>query len=74
MITSALANKGAFTFWMRSWGAKPQSMGYLPDSIHSRIERRPDTLESILFDAEAQQLSGLALVGFVVSEVKARTV
>jgi len=53
MITSALANKGAFTFWMQSWGAKPQSMGYLPDSIHSRIERRPDTLESILCDAEA---------------------
>ena len=42
------------------------------DNIHSRIERRPDTLESILFDAEAQKLSGPALVGFVVSEVKAR--
>ena len=53
-------------------GAKPRSMGYLLDSIHSRIERRPDTLESILFDAEAQKLSGPALVGFAVSEVKAR--
>ena len=52
-------------------GAKPRSMGYLLDSIHSRIERRPDTLESILFDAEAQKLRP-ALVGFVVSEVKAR--
>ena len=67
-------NKGAFAFWMRRWGAKPRSMGYLLDNIHSRIERRPDTLESILFDAEAQKLSGPALVGFVVSEVKARTV
>ena len=47
-------------------------MGYLLDSIHSRIERRPDTLESILFDAEAQKLYGPALVGFAVSEVKAR--
>ena len=65
-------SKGAFAFWMRRWGAKPRSMGYLLDNIHSRIERRPDTLESILFDAEAQKLSGQALVGFVVSEVKAR--
>ena len=67
-------SKGAFAFWMRRWGAKPRSMGYLLDSIHSKIERRPDTLESILWDAEGQKLSGLALVGFVVSEVKARTV
>jgi len=53
---------------------KPRSIWYLLDTIHSRIERRPETLESILFDAEAQKLSGPALVGFVVSEVKARTV
>jgi hypothetical protein len=65
-------SKGAFAFWMRRWGAKPRSMGYLLDNIHSRIERRPDTLESILFDAEAQKLSGPALVGFVVSEIKSR--
>ena len=67
-------SKGAFAFWMRRWGAKPRSMGYLLDTIHSRIERRPDVLESVLWDAEAQKLSGPALVGFVVSEVKARTV
>ena len=65
-------SKGAFAFWMRRWGAKPRSMGYLLDTIHSRIERRPDTLESILFDAEARKLSGSALVGFVVSEIKSR--
>ena len=65
-------SKGAFAFWMRRWGAKPRSMGYLLDTIHSRIERRPDTLESILFDAKAQKLSGPALVGFVVGEVKSR--
>ena len=41
-------------------------MGYLLDNIHSRIERRPDVLESVLWDAEAQKLSGPALVGFVV--------
>ena len=47
-------------------------MGYLLDTIHSKIERRPDVLESVLWDAEDQRLSGPALVGFVVSEVKAR--
>ena len=67
-------SKGAFAFWMRRWGAKPKSMGYLLDTIHSKIERRPDVLESVLWDAEGQKLSGLALVGFVVSEVKARTI
>ena len=67
-------SKGAFAFWMRRWGAKSRSMGYLLDTIHSRIERRPDVLESVLWDAEDQRLSGPALVGFVVSEVKARTV
>jgi hypothetical protein len=67
-------SKCAFAFWMRRWGAKPASMGYLLDNIHSKIERRPDVLESVLWDAEGQKLSGPALVGFVVSEVKARTV
>jgi hypothetical protein len=65
-------SKGAFAFWMRRWGAKPRSMGYLLDTIHSRIERRPDILESVLWDAEGQRISGPALVGFVVSEVKSR--
>ncbi len=49
-------------------------MGSLLDTIHSRIERRPDTLESILWDVEGQKLSGTALVCFVVGEVKARTI
>ncbi len=66
-------SKGAFAFWMRRWGAKPRSMGYLLDNIHSRIERRPDVLESVLWDAEAQKLSGKSLVGFVVREVKSST-
>ena len=74
LATQSRVSKGAFAYWLRRWGAKPQSMGYLLDSIHSRVERRPDTLESILFDAEAQKLSGPALVGFIVGEVKARTV
>ncbi len=65
-------SKGAFAFWMRRWGAKPRSMGYLLDNIHSRIEKRPDVLESVLWDAEGQKLSRPALVGFVVSEIKSR--
>ena len=65
-------SKGAFAFWMRRWGAKPRSMGYLLDNIHNRIERRPDVLESVLWDAEGQKLFGPALVGFVVSEIKIR--
>ena len=65
-------SKGAFAFWMRRWGAKPRSMGYLLDNIYSRIEKRPDVLESVLWDAEAQKLSGSGLVGFVVSEIKSR--
>jgi hypothetical protein len=72
LATQNRVSKGAFAYWLRRWGAKPQSMGYLLDSIHDKIERRPDTLESILFDAEAQKLSGPALVGFIVGEVKAR--
>ena len=67
-------SKGAFAYWLRNWGARPASMGYLLDNIHKKIERRPDILESVLWDAEGQKLSGQALVGFVVSEVKARTV
>ena len=67
-------SKGAFAYWLRNWGARPASMGYLLDNIHRKIERRPDILESVLWDAEGQKLSGQALVGFVVSEVKARTV
>ena len=72
LATQNRVSKGAFAFWMRRWGAKPRSMGYLLDNIHSLIERRPDTLESILWDAEGQKLSGPALVGFVVSEIKIR--
>ena len=67
-------SKGAFAYWLRNWGARPASMGYLLDNIYKKIERRPDILESVLWDAEGQKLSGPALVGFVVSEVKARTV
>ena len=72
LATQNRVSKGAFAYWMRTWGAKPASMGYLLSNIHEKIKHRPDTLESILFDAEAQKLAGPALVGFVVGEIKAR--
>ena len=34
-----------------------------------KIERRPNVPDSVLLDTEGQKLSGLALVGFMVSEV-----
>jgi len=42
-------------------------------SIHQRIKNRPDVLESILFDGLEQKLRGKQLVGFTISEIKART-
>jgi len=52
--------------------ASPKTMGYLLGSVHQRIQNRPDILESILFDAEEKKVKGRQLVGYVVSEVKAR--
>ena len=40
----------------------------------AELNEGADVLEIVLWDAEGQKLSGLALVGFVVSEVKVRTV
>jgi len=36
----------------------------------AELNEGTDVLESVLWDAEGQKLSGPALVGFVVSEVK----
>ena len=72
LALQAKVSKGSFAFFLRQNNANPKTMGYLLSHIHQRIRNRPDTLESILFDAEAQKLSGSALVGFVVSEVKTR--
>ena len=65
-------SKGAWAYFLRTQGAEPRTFGYLLSSIHQKIQHRPDVLESILFDAEAQKLRGRQLVGYVVSEVKAR--
>jgi len=65
--------KGAWAFWLRKNEAAPQTFGYLLGSIHQRIKNRPDVLENILFDGEEQKLKGKQLVGFTISEIKART-
>lgn len=67
-------SRGAWAYWLRKNQASPQTLGYLLGSIYQRIQNRPDILESILFDGEAQKLKGKQLVGFTVSEIKARTV
>ena len=65
-------SKGAWAYFLRTQGAEPKTFGYLLGSIHQKIQHRPDVLESILFDAGAQKLRGRQLVGFTISEIKAR--
>ena len=65
-------SKGAWAYFLRTQGAEPRTFGYLLSSIHRKIQHRPDVLESILFDAEAQKLRGRRLVGFTIAEIKAR--
>ena len=65
-------SRGAWAYWLRKNEAAPQTFGYLLGSIHQRIKNRPDVLESILFDGIEQKLVGKRLVGFTISEIKAR--
>ncbi|MGA1713547.1 MAG: hypothetical protein ACO4CS_19865 [bacterium] len=73
LIDQRRVTKGAWAYWLRKNEAAPQTFGYLLGSIHQRIKNRPDVLESILFDGEEQKLKGKQLVGFTISEIKART-
>ena len=68
----AKVSKSSFAFWLRQNNANPKTMGYLLSHIHQRIYNRPDTLESILWDAEGQKLRDSQLIGFVVNEIKSR--
>ena len=69
---STLLRKLRFHFLDTSMGIKAKIDGYLLDNIHSKIQRRQDVLESVQGDAEGKKLSGLALIGFVASEIKSR--
>ena len=68
----AKVSKGSFAFFLRQNNANPKTMGYLLSYIHQRIRNRPDVLESVLFDAEAQKLRDSRLIGFMVNEIKIR--
>ena len=65
-------SKGSFAFFLRQNNASPKTMGYLLSHIHQKICNRPDILESILFDAEAQKFRDSRLIGFMVNEIKSR--
>ena len=66
-------SKGAWAYWLRKNEASNNTMGYLLSTIHKNIQHRPDILESILFDGLEQKLRGKQLVGYTISEIKART-
>ena len=66
-------SKGAWAFWLNQQGGQQRWMGYLLTSIYPLIKDRPDLLESIIHDGQQQGLTGSKLVGWVVSEIKART-
>ena len=68
----ATVSKGSFAFFLRQNNANPKTMGYLLSHIHQRIRNRPDILESVLFDAQAQKLKDSRLIGFMVNEIKSR--
>jgi len=72
LALQAKVSKGSFAFFLRQNNANPKTMGYLLSHIHQRIRNRPDVLESVLFDAEAQKLKDSRLIGFMVNEIKAR--
>ena len=72
LAIQATVSKGSFAFFLRQNNANSKTMGYLLSHIHQRIRNRPDTLESILFDAKAQELKDSRLIGFMVNEIKAR--
>jgi len=65
-------SKSAWAYFLRTQGAEPRTFGYLLSSIHRKIQHRPDILESILFDAEAQKLRGRQLLGYTIAEIKSR--
>ena len=69
---STFLRKLHFRFLDTLMGIKAKIDGYLLDNIHSKIKCRLGVLESVLWYAEGQKLSGPALVGFVANKIKSR--
>jgi DNA-binding Lrp family transcriptional regulator len=63
--------KNSFLFWMRKWDADPRSMGYVAKTWE-KVKKRADVLESILFDANAENLKDRQRVGFIIREIHQR--
>ncbi len=72
LALQAKVSKGSFAFFLRQNNVNPKTMGYLLSHIYQKIRNRPDTLESILWDAEDHKLRDSRLIGFVVNEIKTR--
>ena len=62
---------GAWLFWMRRWGANPNTFGHLR-RVWERIQHRADIVEDVLWDVDRAGFKDRRRVGFIVSEVKAR--
>lgn len=61
----------AWLYWMRRWGAKPDSIGFLR-KFHAKIANRADVLEAVLFDGQRENKTGRNLVGFIIDQIKLR--
>ena len=61
----------SFLFWMRRWKCNPASIGYLC-KVWEKIKVRADVLESILWCANEEQMTGKKRVGFIINEINAR--
>jgi hypothetical protein len=62
---------GAWLYWMRRWGANPNTFGHLR-RVWELIQNRADILEEVLWAADHAGFKDRRRVAFVVSEVKAR--
>ena len=60
----------SFMAHLRHWGAT--NLAWIGVNIFPEIEKRPDILESILYDADDMKLEGRAKVGFVLKEIQHR--
>ena len=58
-------------YWLAQNG---NCQSWIAKNIFPEIERRPDVLESILYDADDMKLEGREKVGFVIKEIQHRAI
>ena len=66
-------SRGAWAYWLRKNGVYSGTLGYLLGKVHQKIYKRPDILESIIFDGKASNLTGKDLISFTIHEIHGRT-